>query len=67
MYVGTGLGIGDLICDLFCVCEDCVGDRTFILKLMLCMCVLGWRPDIYFGNGFRMMGVGQGFEICFGN
>ena len=34
MYVGAGLGIGDLICDLFGVFEDCVGDRTFILNLM---------------------------------
>ena len=31
------------------------------------VCVLGWRSDIYFGNCVRMMGVGQGFEICFGN
>ena len=28
---------------------------------------LGWRLDICFGNRFRMMGVGQGFEMCFGN
>ena len=40
MYVGTGLRIGDLICDLFCVCEDCAGDRVLFLKSML-----GWAGD----------------------
>ena len=43
------------------------GGLEFILKLMLCMCMLGWRSDIYFGNCFRMMGVDWGLDMYLGN
>ena len=29
--------------------------------------MLGWRPDIYFGNCFRMMGVDWGLDMYLGN
>ena len=67
MYVETGLGIVDLICELFCVCEDCAGDSKCMLEFMMCMCVLGWRLDISVGNCFRMTGVGWGLDTCLGN
>ena len=34
--------------------------------VIMCVCVLGWRLDIYVGNCFRMMGVGWGLDTYFG-
>jgi hypothetical protein len=64
LYVGTGLGIVDLVCELFCVCEDCAGDSKCMLKFMMCMCVgleighLCWKLFSYDGCG---LGVGHVF------
>ena len=44
MYVGTGLGIGDFICDLFCVYARTAWGLEFIFKLMLCICAC-WAGD----------------------
>ena len=62
MFVGTGLGIEDLVCDLFCECEDCAGDSKCVLKFMMCMFVgleighLCWKLFSYDGCG---LGVGH--------
>jgi len=42
LFVGTGGGIVDLVCELFCVCEDCAGDSKCGLKFMMCVC---WAGD----------------------